>query len=196
MASVAKFSTGSVLGALAIGTALAATPIASGSAKAAIAGKPNLAHYCRTYYGRGSFPVFNYRLNAPTCARRGNYSVRYYRINFARACKLSYGSFAYRRYGRTAYCVRGTTTRYRGNIRTSKLITPNLGGYCRSRYGAGARVNFSYRQGGYVCSKPYYGRYGFIHYRISMSSACYYTARTTSFRYYGDRRVVRCIRRV
>lgn len=192
MTTALKLSRGALLGAIALGGIFAGAPIVASSADAAIVGKPNFSRYCRTHYGAGSYPVYNYRFNAPACAKRGNYAVRYYRINLARACRMTYGTFGYRRYGRNTFCI-GNTARRTSSLR---LVTPNLAGYCRSRYGAYAQVNFSYRQGAYVCSSRYYGRYGYIHRRINMASACYFTARTTTVRYFGDRRVVRCVRRI
>ena len=193
------------LGTLALGAALTAeatTAVAAGS------GAPDLDHYCRAQHGSEATAVFRAADGSWICRVPAGLARREHRIDFAAACRLTFGKGGYRQAGAGAHCLGtdGTTDagypsrrdigrRHsdRGGDETVRQVIPNLSGYCRRTYGRGARVAFDRASGLYVCAAARTRHGGIAYRRIDMAAACFYTVRTTNYRFDGARREIRCL---
>lgn len=195
MTRTTKTATRDLMGILALGAAALLGATAPASAQG---GEPDLGHYCRATYGSHARAVFRHGAGAWTCAEQRGFERRYHRVDFADACRLTFGANGFRPAGAGATCLGtaadgsgpGTETRSPGgDTQAYRQIIPNLSGYCRKTYGRGTRVAFDPSTGLYMCA----GRDGVAYRRIDMAEACFFTVRTTNFRFDGDRREIRCL---
>lgn len=188
-----------ILGALALGAAalmVTAAPAAAGS------GEPDLGHYCRAHHGLEAQAAFHRGRGEWACVEQRGFERRYHRVDFAEACRLTFGASGFRPAGAGVICL-GTAAdgehRNRGPAAPGgrrhayRQVIPDLSGYCHSTYGRHARVAFDRATSLYVCAIPRTRRGGTAFRRIDMASACYYTVHTTNYRFDGDRREIRCL---
>ncbi len=190
------------LGTLALGAALTAHPV---TAAASGSGAPDLDHYCRAQHGSEATAVYRAADGTWICRVPTGLARREHSIDFAAACRLTFGAGGYRRAGAGAHCLgtHGTAdaaypsrpaTRRGGDVNeTTRQVIPDLSGYCRRTYGRSARVAFDRATGLYVCAQSRTRQGGLAYRRIDMAAACFHTVRSTNYRFDGARREIRCL---
>lgn len=180
-------------------TALAASSSYKSAEAAVVA--PDLNSYCRRAY-RGGRASFSYKLNSWICTvgSHGGWGLTHYRVNMASACQMTRGTTQYRYYGdrRVVRCITRnirppkTTPNWTRAAVRRQPTAPDLNRYCRTKF-RGGQANFSYPLNGWLCTVRSHGGRGLTHYRVNMAEACQMTRGTYKFRYYGDRRNVKCV---
>ena len=191
--SALKTTTLAGVAALAVGAFTVSSLPFSGSAEAAPR-QPNYRSYCARMHP-GSFVNRLRTTGEYICTQRSRYQMRHYRVNLARACRLTTGSYTYRNFGR-GYVLCNDRRIVRPGPRPGPrpvgfaLRTPNLRAYC-ARMHPGSFLNRFRATNEYICTRR--SRYQMRHYRINMARACMISYRTTSFRYIGGRGNPQCV---
>jgi hypothetical protein len=160
--------------------------LAAAAVTPAEAAAPNYQHYCAKRFP-GSFVSRHNATGELLCTVRSTYSLMHYRLNYAEACNMQYGSPNFRRFGPGNVDCTGRTAAGPGRQRV--LSFGDMNNYCARAF-RNASANYSEPYGRWVCTVRTNNGLGLMHYTANLAQACQVNAGT--FRFQQTGRTVTC----